>query len=94
MTERYWHGESSDRKISILDMDGFFEKNERNAYSFNNVTTGKNPNGSVTIHFGGDSKATNYLPIAPGWDYIVCFYRLRPEVLEGKMEVIEQEVEK
>jgi hypothetical protein len=38
----------------------------------------------VTVHFGGDPKAPNFLPITPGWNYIVRLYRPRPEVLEGK----------
>jgi hypothetical protein len=70
--------------ISVYNKDGFFEKNRYNAYSLNNVTAKKNPDGSVTIRFGGDPKAPNYLPITPGWNYIVRLYRPRPELLEGK----------
>jgi hypothetical protein len=57
--------------------------NKNNAYSFNNVTAKKNNDGSITIHFGGDPKADNFLPIVEGWNYIVRQYRPRKEILEG-----------
>ena len=43
-----------------------------------------NPDGSVTVHFGGcsDDRA-NCLPIMEGWNYLVRLYRPRPEVLDG-----------
>jgi len=38
----------------------------------------------VNIQFGGDpNTAANYLPIAPGWNYIVRLYRPRKEILDG-----------
>jgi hypothetical protein len=71
--------------ISLYNAKGYFQKNDLNLYSINNVTAKKNTNGSVTIQFGGDPKgATNYLPIMPGWNYTVRLYRARPEVLDGK----------
>jgi hypothetical protein len=57
--------------------------NEYNAYSFNNVTAKKSKDGSITIHFGGDPTAENFLPIVPGWNYIVRLYRPRQEILDG-----------
>jgi len=56
------------------------------------VTAKKNKDGSVTIHFGGDPKADNFLPITDGWNYIVRLYRPRPELLEGKWKFPEPEV--
>jgi hypothetical protein len=38
----------------------------------------------VTIHFGGDPSASNYLPITPGWNYMVRLYQPRNEVIEGR----------
>ena len=52
-------------------------------YSFNDVTAKKDKDGSITIHFGGDPKADNFLPIVPGWNYIVRMYKPGPEVLNG-----------
>jgi len=37
----------------------------------------------VTIHSGGDSKATNYLPITEGWNYLVRCYLPGWEIVEG-----------
>ena len=43
--------------------------NDREAYTLNNVTAKKAPDGSVTIQFGGcDGKVANCLPITPGWN--------------------------
>ncbi len=70
--------------VTVYNKDRFMEPNEYNAYSFNNVTAQKNEDGSVTIHFGGDPKAKNFLPIFPGWVYIVRLYRPGKEILNGK----------
>jgi hypothetical protein len=70
--------------VTVYNKQGFMEKNPYNAYSFNNVTARKNPDGSVTIHFGGDPKADNFLPITDGWNYIVRLYRPRKEILSGE----------
>ena len=57
--------------------------NEYNAYSFNNVTAKKDQDGSITIHFGGDPKADNYLSIMEGWNYIVRLYQPQKAILDG-----------
>ena len=80
--------------VSVYNKAGFFEENALNAYTFNNVTAKPNADGSVTIHFGGDEKAGNYLPIVPGWNYVLRFYRPRNELLEGKWKVPQAEVVK
>jgi len=70
--------------ISLYNDKGYFEKNDQNAYSVNNLTAKKDADGSVTVQFGGcDGKAANCLPIMPGWNYIVRLYRPRAEVLNG-----------
>ena len=70
--------------ISLYNAQGYFQKNDRNAYSINNLTAKKDADGSVTVQFGGcDSSTTNCLPIMPGWNYIVRLYRPRKEVLDG-----------
>ena len=40
--------------ISVYNADGFFEPNERGAYSVNNITAARNADGTVTVRFGGD----------------------------------------
>ncbi len=37
----------------------------------------------MTIYFGGDPNADNYLPITEGWNYLVRLYLPENEVLEG-----------
>jgi hypothetical protein len=71
--------------ISLYNAEGYFQKNGLNAYSLNNITSKKNPDGTVTIQFGGcDGMIPNCLPIMKGWNYTVRLYRARPEVLSGK----------
>ena len=67
--------------ITVYNKDGFMEKNDQNVYSYNNVTAKKNPNGSITINFGGAPGAINNLPITPGWSYIVRMYRPKQEII-------------
>jgi len=69
--------------VTIYNTKGFYEAPE-NAISVNNVTGKRNADGSMTIRFGGDPAAANYLRIMPGWSYIVRLYRPRPEVVAGK----------
>ncbi len=70
--------------ISLYNGKGFFVENKYNAYSINNVTGKKATDGSITIHFGGDPKQPNYLPIMDGWNYLVRLYQPRQEILDGK----------
>lgn len=69
--------------ITVYNAQGFYEAPEH-AISVNNVTGKRNKDGSMTIHFGGDPTAVNYLRIMPGWNYIVRLYRPRPEVVDGR----------
>lgn len=81
--------------VSVYNAKGFFEKNERGAYSLNNLTARPNEDGSFTIQFGGDPKgAPNYLPITPGWNYTVRLYRPRKEVIDGTWKFPEAQPEK
>ena len=70
--------------VTLYDTEGWMPVNKYKAYSFNSVTAKKDEDGSVTIHFGGDPKADNFLPILKGWNYLVRLYRPRKEFLEGK----------
>ena len=60
--------------ISVYNDKGYFESNPYNTYSVNNITAQKNPDGSVTVQFGGcDGKIPNCLPISKGWkSFDVC----------------------
>jgi len=71
--------------ISVYNKDGYFEKNQYDAYTLNNLTAKKTADGSATIQFGGcDGKIPNRLPMMPGWNYTVRLYRPRAEILNGK----------
>ena len=69
--------------ISLYNAQGFFEKNDQNAYSLNNLTAKKDVDGSITVQFGSCGEAKNCLPIMKDWNYIVRLYRPRKEVLDG-----------
>lgn len=69
--------------VTVYNKDGFFTPNPLNAYSVNDVTGKKNEDGSMTIHFGGDPSADNYLPITEGWSYVIRLYLPGTAVLEG-----------
>jgi hypothetical protein len=71
--------------ISVYNAQGYFEKNEHDAYTINNLTAVKDADGAVTVQFGGfDGNTPNCLPIVRGWSYMVRLYRPRAEILSGK----------
>lgn len=73
--------------ISLYNAQGFFEKNDRNAYTLNNLGAKPDPDGGVTVRFGGCSAATpNCLPIMPGWNYTIRLYRPRADVVSGRWQ--------
>lgn len=69
--------------VTVYDEKGMFAVNDYDAYSYNSVTAKRHKDGSVTIHFGGDPKQDNFLPIVPGWNYVVRMYQPRKEILNG-----------
>jgi hypothetical protein len=70
--------------LSVYNSERYFQANEYNAYSLNNITANKGADGSITIQFGGcDGKIVNCLPIMPGWNYAVRLYRPHAEILDG-----------
>ena len=78
--------------ISLYNAKGYFQKNALGAYSLNNLTAKQSSDGSVTVQFGGCTKATpNCLPIMAGWNYTVRLYRPRAEVLAGTWKLPEAE---
>ena len=70
-------------RSAFITVKVIFEKNQYNAYSVNNITGKKNKDGSMTIHFGGDPKQPNFLPIMEGWNYLVRLYQPRKEIMDG-----------
>ncbi len=71
--------------ISVYNEQGYFEPNDRDAYSVNNITATPNDDGSITVHFGGCADGRpNCIPIMDGWNYLVRLYRPRPEIKRGE----------
>ncbi|NLP84917.1 DUF1214 domain-containing protein [Microbacterium sp. CFH 90308] len=70
--------------ISVYNAAGYFEPNERGAYTINNITGARNDDGTITVRFGDyPADVPNALPITEGWNYLVRLYRPRPEILDG-----------
>jgi hypothetical protein len=70
--------------ISLYNAEGYFEPNNLNAFTLNNITAKKSNDGSVAVQFGGcDGKIPNCLPTVNGWNYMVRLYRPRAEILNG-----------
>ena len=73
--------------VSLYDADGYFPTDTGGRVSVNNLTAAPDPDGGVTVHFGGDDGQPNLLPIMDGWNYLVRYYRPRPELLDGSWEM-------
>jgi len=70
--------------ISVYNKDGYFQKNDLNSYSVNNISGTPNKDGSFTVHLGGcGDKRINCIPLTEGWNYIVRLYQPRKEILDG-----------
>lgn len=66
--------------ISFYNQEGYFQENNFNVYSVNNITGKKNKDGSMTIHFGGDPNLPSFLPIMDDWNDLVRLDQLRMEI--------------
>src|SRR5262245_58879528 len=74
--------------VIVYNADGYIPKNDRQVYSYNNVTAKKNADGSVTIQFGGCAgDSANCIPIVAGWNYLVRLYRPRPELASAAWQL-------
>lgn len=70
--------------ITVYNKDGYFESNERNMYSVNNITGTPNSDGSMTVRFGDFPDGTpNAIPTPDGWNLVVRLYRPRAAILDG-----------
>lgn len=65
--------------VSVYNRAGYFEPNERGAYSVNDLTAVPDGDGRVSVHFGNDGDRPNLLPITEGWNYLLRLYRPHPE---------------
>lgn len=72
--------------ISVYNSSKYFEENEYDAYSINDVTAERDDDGSVTIHFGGDPDQPNFIYTPEGWNYTVRLYGPREPILDGSYQ--------
>lgn len=73
--------------VSVYNAAGYYEKNQYDAYTINDITAKKAADGAIAIQFGGcDGKTENCLPITKGWNYTVRLYRPRQDILNGKWQ--------
>lgn len=78
--------------VSLYNAEGYYEKNQYDAYSVNNITAKKGDGGAIAIQFGGcDGNIPNCLPITKGWNYTVRLYRPRAEILDSTWKFPELE---
>lgn len=70
--------------ISVYNKEGYFQKNDLNSYTLNNITAKASSDGSYKIQFGNCNKPTvNCLPISAGWNYMVRLYQPQQAILNG-----------
>ncbi len=72
--------------ITMYNAEGYMEKNEYDAYSVNNKSAKKNPDGSITINFGGAPNNINYLPTPKGWSCLIRLYQPKESLLNGEWD--------
>jgi hypothetical protein len=78
---------------SVYNAEGYFEPNELDAYTLNNITAEKAEDGTVTVQFGRcDGDVPNCLPTPQDWNYMVRLYRPAPEIIGGTWRFPEAEV--
>jgi len=70
--------------ITVYNKEGFIVANDQKIYVINERTGKPNADGTFTVHFDGDPKVVNYMPIMDGWNYSVRLYQPKEEILTGK----------
>ena len=69
--------------ISVYNEDGYFEKNEFDKYVINSRKAKVDEDGAITVHFGGDSSQSNFIPIMAGWNYMLRIYLPQAPYFDG-----------
>jgi len=67
--------------ITVYDDKGF---PQTDTYNINSQFAAKNKDGSVTINFGGDKNAKNYMEIFKGWNFTLRLYQPTEAYFNGK----------
>jgi len=66
--------------ITVYDKGGFAKTD---TYNINSQFAKKNADGSVTIHFGGDSNQDNYMETFDGWNFALRLYQPGEAYFDG-----------
>jgi len=66
--------------ITVYNKEGFAQTD---TYNINSQFAKKNKDGSVTIHFGGDPKADNYMETFEGWNFALRLYQPTEDYFNG-----------
>ncbi len=66
--------------ITVYNKDGYAQTN---TYNINSQFAKKNKDGSVTIHFGGDPKADNYMEVFDNWNFALRLYQPTEDYFNG-----------
>lgn len=70
--------------VAMYDEQGFYVKNDLNAYTVNSNSGVYNADGSMTVHLGGcEDGRVNCLPLPEGWNYIVRMYQPQEAIRSG-----------
>jgi len=77
--------------ITVYDAEGY---PQGDVYNINSQFAVPNEDGSVTIHFGGDENAANYMDIFEGWNVILRIYEpteayFNGEWVQPELEIVE-----
>jgi hypothetical protein len=87
-------GDNAFWSISVYNEEGFFQENESGKYVVNSRKAEADKDGAVTIHFGGDSSRPNFLPIMPGWNYMLRIYLPKKAYFNGMWDAPEAQAAK
>jgi hypothetical protein len=69
--------------ITVYDKEGY---PQTDTYNINSAFAEADEDGSVTINFGGDSNAKNYMETFPGWNFTLRLYQPTETYFNGTWE--------
>ena len=75
--------------ITVYDAEGY---PQGEVYNVNSAFAVPNEDGSVTIHFGGDINAVNYMDIFEGWNIVLRIYEPTEAYFNGEWVMPELEL--
>ena len=74
------NGDNAFWSLTVYDKDGFVVGED---FNINSAFAKANPQGEVTLNFGGDQTKPNYLEIYPGWNATFRIYNPKPTYFDG-----------